>query len=61
MIIAGIFALLAALGLAFFKEAGYQHKHIQKTVHIHMLKRAKSFQKSGKTPTRDRLRKNCLR
>lgn len=64
LISAGIFALLAALGLAFFKEAGYQHKQIQKTVHIYMLnriKRAKSFQKSGKTPIRDRLRKNRLR
>lgn len=57
LISAGIFALLAALGLAFFKEAGYQHKQIQKTVHIYMLnriKRAKSFQKSGKAPTHDK-------
>lgn len=41
LISAGIFALLAALGLAFFKEAGYQHKQIQKTVHIYMLNRIK--------------------
>ncbi|MCY7893992.1 DUF5392 family protein [Bacillus vallismortis] len=37
----GIFALLAALGLAFFKEAGYQRKQVQKTVHIYMLNRIK--------------------
>ncbi|MCY8139612.1 DUF5392 family protein, partial [Bacillus inaquosorum] len=41
LISAGIFALLGALGLAFFKEAGYQHKQIQKTVHIYMLNRIK--------------------
>lgn len=41
LISAGLFALLAALGLAFFKEAGYQHKQIQKTVHIYMLNRIK--------------------
>ncbi|KXZ20632.1 hypothetical protein AXI59_14490 [Bacillus nakamurai] len=38
---AGIFAFLAALGLAFFKEAGYQHKQIQKTIRLYMLNRIK--------------------
>ncbi|KAF1677983.1 DUF5392 family protein [Bacillus mexicanus] len=41
LINAGLFALLAALGLAFFKEAGYQHKQIQKTIYIYMLNRIK--------------------
>lgn len=36
---AGIFALLAALGLAFFKEAGYQRKQVQKTIRLYMLNR----------------------
>lgn len=36
---AGIFALLAALGLALFKEAGYQRKQVQKTIRLYMLNR----------------------
>lgn len=39
LVSAGIFALLAALGLAFFKEAGYQRKQVQKTIRLYMLNR----------------------